>query len=299
MKILALDTATEACSAALLIDGRLIAREMELERGHAENILPMIDAVLAEGGVSLAAVDAVAFGRGPGGFTGVRLAASVTQGLAFAADKPVVPVSDLAAVAQRALDIEPGTHRVVVCNDARMHEVYWACFERDDQGLARLVGAEHVGPPEGVELESAWLESAGPSGPASPGAVLPSPPPTNAVSPSPASPSPGSPNPASPSGASQDSAPGASSAPGSAAVDSSIGAVGRGFRAYPQLRAKLLSSPSGAAPVHLISDDLLPRAQEVARLALREIEAGRLVRPEDAIPVYLRDDVARPKSPAI
>jgi tRNA threonylcarbamoyladenosine biosynthesis protein TsaB len=287
MKILALDTATEACSAALLIDGRLIAREMELERGHAENILPMIDAVLAEVGVSLAAVDAIAFGRGPGGFTGVRLAASVTQGLAFAADRPVVPVSDLAAVAQRALEMEPGTDRVIVCNDARMQEVYWACFERDDQGFARLVGAEHVGPPEGVELWPAWLsgsESAGASRSQSP--ESPSPPSRAAASPSPASSRP----------TLQVPAAGAAFVRGSGAGDPSIGAAGRGFRAYPQLRAKLLSSQSGAAPAHLVSDDLLPRAHEIARLALREVEAGRLVRPEDAIPVYLRDDVARPKS---
>jgi len=247
MKILALDTATEACSAALLVDGRVVAaREAEFERGHAEHILPMIDAVLAEGGVTLAGLDAVAFGRGPGGFTGVRLAASVTQGLAFAADRPVVPVSDLAAVAQRALDLESAVGRVLVCNDARMQEVYWGCFERDRQGFATLVGAEHVAPPDSVELPPGWR------------ALL-----------------------------------GTRAAP--------IGAIGRGFRAYPQLRSKLLSAstadPASVPAIHLISDDLLPRAQEIARLATREIEAGRLVRPEDAIPVYLRDDVARPKSP--
>jgi tRNA threonylcarbamoyladenosine biosynthesis protein TsaB len=245
MKILALDTATEACSAALLVDGRLVAsREMEVERGHAEHILPMVDAVLAEGGVALVAVDAVAFGRGPGGFTGVRLAASVTQGLAFGASRPVVPISDLAALAQRALDLEPSIDRVLVCNDARMQEVYWACFEPDRQGLATLVGAEHVAPPELVELPPAWV--------------------------------------------------GARAAP--------IGAIGRGFRAYPHLRSKLLSDgtgePSTGGPsVRLISDTLLPRAHEIARLAVREIDAGRLVRPEDATPVYLRDDVARPKAP--
>ena len=105
MRILALDTATESCSAALLIEGRSLAREIELERGHAERILLMIDAVLAEAGVKLAGLDAIAFGRGPGSFTGVRLAASVTQGLAFGAGLGVVPVSDLRAVAQRALGL--------------------------------------------------------------------------------------------------------------------------------------------------------------------------------------------------
>ena len=161
MKILALDTATEACSAALLIDSDLRSRELELGRGHAEQILPMIDELLAEAGMVLAKIDAIAFGRGPGGFTGVRLAASVTQGLAFAAGIPVVPVSDLAAVAQKVIGSEPGAHRVVVCNDARMSEVYWGCFERGPSDLARPVGEEKVSPPGQVTLPQAWL-AAGP-----------------------------------------------------------------------------------------------------------------------------------------
>jgi hypothetical protein len=120
MKILALDTATENCSAALLIDGQLTSREMEFDRGHAEHILPMIDLLLIEAGLRLAEVDAIAFGRGPGGFTGVRLAASIAQGLAFGAGLPVVPVSNLAALAQRAFDLAFAPDRVLVCSDARM-----------------------------------------------------------------------------------------------------------------------------------------------------------------------------------
>jgi tRNA threonylcarbamoyladenosine biosynthesis protein TsaB len=131
MKILALDTATEACSVSLGIGDRSIDRYVELERGHAEQLLPMVGAVLAEGGISLSSLDAIAFGRGPGGFTGVRLAASVAQGLAFGAQVGVVPISDLAAVAQRVVQLNPGVRRVLVANDARMREVYWATFEVD------------------------------------------------------------------------------------------------------------------------------------------------------------------------
>jgi tRNA threonylcarbamoyladenosine biosynthesis protein TsaB len=128
MKILALDTATEACSVALGIGTDYIERYEELERGHAERLLPLVDEVLAEAGVKLGSLDAIAFGRGPGAFTGVRLAASVAQGLAFGANLGVVPVSDLAAVAQRAAGLRPGLGCVLAVNDARMREVYWAEF---------------------------------------------------------------------------------------------------------------------------------------------------------------------------
>lgn len=156
MKILALDTATESCSAALLMDGRMTARERLLERGHAECILGMIDEVLAAAGVSLADLTAIAFGRGPGSFTGVRLAASVTQGLAHGAGVPVVPVSDLGAVAQRVLGEDETAERVLVCNDARMHEVYWGCFARSAGGLAEAVGEERVSDPGRVALPADW-----------------------------------------------------------------------------------------------------------------------------------------------
>jgi tRNA threonylcarbamoyladenosine biosynthesis protein TsaB len=128
MKLLAIDSATEACSAALLHDGGLIERYELLGRGHAERLLPMVDELLAEAGIGLAALDAIAFGRGPGGFTGLRIAAGITQGLAAGARLPVLPVSDLAAVAAAGARLS-GAHRLLVCMDARMGQVYWAAFD--------------------------------------------------------------------------------------------------------------------------------------------------------------------------
>ena len=156
MRILAIDTATENCSAALLLDERLLHREQRRERGAAEIILPMVAELLTEADVRLSMLSAIAFGRGPGAFTGVRLAASVTQGLAFGAGLKVVPVSDLQALAQRVLADAPGIGRVLVCNDARMHELYWGCFERTAGELDTPAGEERVGSPASVSLPPAW-----------------------------------------------------------------------------------------------------------------------------------------------
>jgi tRNA threonylcarbamoyladenosine biosynthesis protein TsaB len=150
MKILALDTATEACSVVLGMGDRAIGRYLEFERGHAEKLLPMVEELLAEGGMTLGELDAIAFGRGPGGFTGVRLAASVAQGLAFGANLGVVPISDLAAVAQRVVGLHPGVRRILVVNDARMREVYWARFAAG--GTLQPASEEHVGPAADVQL---------------------------------------------------------------------------------------------------------------------------------------------------
>ena len=128
MKLLALDSATEACSVALLHESGLIERYELLGRGHAERLLPMVDELLAEAGVALPALDAIAFGRGPGSFTGLRIAAGITQGLAAGAQLPVLPVSDLAAVALAAARLS-GKDRILVCMDARMGQVYWAAFD--------------------------------------------------------------------------------------------------------------------------------------------------------------------------
>lgn len=148
--LLALDTATEACSAALLHDGKVYSRLVEAPREHAQRLLPMIDELLAEAGIGLADVDALAFGRGPGAFTGVRIATGMVQGLALALDKPVLAVSNLAMLAQQAWR-EHGCERVCAAIDARMDEVYWGCYRWQD-GVMRLQGEESVCAPEAVSL---------------------------------------------------------------------------------------------------------------------------------------------------
>lgn len=148
--LLALDTATEACSAALLHDGRVYQRAEVIPRLHAQRLLPMIDEVLAEAGVSLKQVDALVFGRGPGAFTGVRIATGMVQGLGFAAGKPVIGISNLAALAQRAWR-EHGAEQVCAAIDARMDEVYWGCYRLQD-GVMQAAGPEVVCAPEQVSL---------------------------------------------------------------------------------------------------------------------------------------------------
>jgi tRNA threonylcarbamoyladenosine biosynthesis protein TsaB len=226
VKILALDTATEACSVSLGIGDRSIDRYLELERGHAEQLLPMIAAVLAEGGVALGALDAIAFGRGPGGFTGVRLAASVTQGLSFGAGLGVVPISDLAAVAQRVIHMSPEAGQVLVVNDARMREVYWARYVVD--------GGSFIAEEERVSAAADVL--------------LPDP----------------------------------------ASVGVPWVAAGRGLAAWPVLAERCRAA---GATVHA---HLLPRASEVLALARTEVAAGRILPPEAALPIYVRDRVAEP-----
>lgn len=139
MKILALDTATEACSAAVWIDGGIVHRFELVQQQHSSFILSMVQAVLAEAGLALTQLDAVAFGRGPGSFTALRIGAAVTQGLAFGADLPVVPVSSLAALAQAQ-----EAPRVLAAFDARRAQVYWGAYRRNPKGLMELLGEESV-----------------------------------------------------------------------------------------------------------------------------------------------------------
>ena len=149
MKILAIDTATEACSATLNIDGVVTSKYEIAPRKHAELILTMVDELLSASDISLTQLDALAFGRGPGAFTGVRIATGVIQGLAMSADCPVVPVSTLAALAQGAI-LE--SKQVACAIDARMGEVYWALYQADDKNIMQLVGEESVCPPDSVNI---------------------------------------------------------------------------------------------------------------------------------------------------
>ncbi|QGW98877.1 tRNA (adenosine(37)-N6)-threonylcarbamoyltransferase complex dimerization subunit type 1 TsaB [Aeromonas veronii] len=145
MKILAVDTATEACSAALLVGNKLFSRWEEAPRDHTRKILSMVQAVLEDAGISLSDLDAIAFGRGPGSFTGVRIGISVAQGLAFGAGVPLIGISTLAAMAQGAYRLD-GAEQVLTAIDARMNEVYFGRYELID-GRMQLVGDEVVSDP--------------------------------------------------------------------------------------------------------------------------------------------------------
>lgn len=150
MNLLAFELATERCSVALLVNGERRQRADDGTR-PSRRILVMAHELLQEADLPLSAMDAVAFGRGPGAFTGLRIAAGVVQGLAYGADLPVVPVSSLAALAQRAAE-EHGVNQVLALLDARMNEVYAGVFQLGGNGLVRGVGEEQLLPPASVEL---------------------------------------------------------------------------------------------------------------------------------------------------
>lgn len=275
MNILAIDTATERCSAALLLGEHCLERAQDTARTHAQLILPMIDALLQESGSSLQALDGIAYGRGPGSFTGVRIAVAVAQGLAYGAQRLTVGISDLAAVAEQAAreSGRPGD-RLLVCMDARMGEVYWAEFEflrqrSESTPLTIALGPERVSAPEvvigaasgtarvfagtgfkaypqlqqlagGAEHGSERAPAAGPDGSLTEPLEQAAPDPSQWHE--------------------------RDRAPGRAIADS--------------------------AQVH---PDMLPHAREVALLARAELLAGRGRPPAEAQPVYLRDQVAWPR----
>lgn len=227
MKLLAIETATEACSAALLLDGDIRLRHTVEPRRHAELILTMTEQLLAEASLGLRDLDGIAFGRGPGAFTGVRIAVGVVQGLAFGADLPVVPVSTLQALAQGALR-ETGHARVLAAIDARMGEVYWGAFIAGEDGLLVPAGEEGVFPPEAVPIPDSgeWF------------------------------------------------------------------GTGTGWAAHGEALKRRLQRE---VP---FEGERLPSAWDVALLAAPRLRRGEGLAPEQALPVYLRDQVAqRPANP--
>lgn len=169
MRLLAIETSTEACSVAVLVDGAVRERFELAPRRHAELVLPWAEALLAEAGLRRSALDAIAVGRGPGAFTGVRLGISIAQGIALALDRPLLPVSTLAVLALGGLlgagddaarggaDSRPGG-RVLAAIDARMGEVYAGAFVASGEGL-RALGPEAVAGPEAIALPEAAVPS--------------------------------------------------------------------------------------------------------------------------------------------
>jgi len=230
MKLLAVETATEACSAALYIDGIVTERFELTPKEHTRLILPMIDSLMTDAGLKPQQLDALAFGCGPGSFTGVRIATGVIQGIALGADLPVVPVSTLAAIAQDFFDnnskaqAELSAFNVAfTAMDARMGEIFWGVYQRDEQGFAELIGKESVTPAANVEFPDI------------------------------------------------------------------IGVgVGSGWGVYKQ---ELMTRLAGR--VSYCENDNLPRAGAIARLGVRGFKLGLAVAVELAMPVYLRDKVAK------
>lgn len=217
MKLLALDTSTEACSVALWVDGQVHER-FDLGQHHSELILTMVQQVLAESGLTLKQLDAIALSRGPGSFTSLRIGAGVVQGLAFGANLPVVPVSSLAVLAQGV-----DAPKVLAAFDARMNQVYWGAYVRDGKGLMRLAGTEIVIAPADVPAPegSGWV------------------------------------------------------------------GAGNGWDQY----AAVLTARLGSH-VSEWRKQVFPKARHVAELGLELLKVGQTVTAEQAVPVYVRDEVA-------
>lgn len=233
MNILSIDTATEACSAALYINGELRSNYQLAPREHSSLILKMIDGLLSEANLSVSQLDAIAFGRGPGSFMGLRIAAGVVQGIAFAHDIPVIPVSTLKAIAQRAFEQTKNKH-ILTAIDARMDEVYWAVYSLN-KGLWQLDGTEQVVSPDKVSLPEMLCQS----------------------------------------------------------VESWVGA-GTGWSSY---KDRLL--PAANCQLPTILPDCLPSAEVIAKLAVKEFNVGNTLSAAEAIPVYLRNNVAKKPKPVI
>jgi tRNA threonylcarbamoyladenosine biosynthesis protein TsaB len=182
VKLLAIETSTEACSIAVWVDGAVHARHALAPRRHAELALPWCDAMLAEAGIGKRALDAIAVGRGPGAFTGVRLAVALAQGMALALDRPVLPVSTLAALAagahrdgaQRDAASAPDATAILAAIDARMGEVYLGLFQVAADGGVVALHPEWMARPGEVVLPPApaWLHGVGTGLAAAEGALV-------------------------------------------------------------------------------------------------------------------------------
>lgn len=160
--ILALDTTAGACSVALRLNGKVFERSVMAAREHTLHLLPMVDSVLADAKASLASLDAIAFGAGPGSFTGLRIACGVAQGLGFGANLPLVPVSSLAAIAAEVFAQQPTAEYCLAAFDARMQQIYAGVY-RNEHGLPVLLEDEVVIEPENyiLPLATGVLHAAG------------------------------------------------------------------------------------------------------------------------------------------
>jgi len=223
--MLAVETSTEACSAALYIDGEVNERFEIAPREHTKLILPMIDSLMAEAELKPQQLDALAFSRGPGSFTGVRISTGIIQGIALGADLAVVPVSTLAAMAQHYLKNSP-SHCAFTAMDARMGEIFWGVYQKNQQGYAELIGEEAVTLAENV--------------------IYPQ--------------------------------------------QQGVG-IGSGWGEYPEQLSSCLGDLLQAVEV-----DHLPRASAIVDLGVLGFQNNQAVTVEKAMPVYLRDKVAKKES---
>lgn len=150
--ILAVETATDACSVALSTSNRTFVEYIVEPQAHSKLLLGMVDSVCKQAAIKLQDVQAFAFGKGPGSFTGLRIAASVIQGLAFGIDKPVIAISSLQALAQQAYNLR-GVKQILATLDARMQEIYWGTYIINDHGLAVVELADCLENPANLSLK--------------------------------------------------------------------------------------------------------------------------------------------------
>lgn len=225
-RILSVDTSTDACSAALWLDGEITSEFVIEPRRHTHLILPMVERLLAAAEITTSQLDAIAFGRGPGSFAGIRIATGVAQGLALGADLSLIPVSTLASMAVAVSDkaIERNMP-VLALLDARMNEVYWGLFDFSDN-LPRLQGEEHVNAPADVDVS----------------------------------------------------------------IPDDCIAVGSGLSYRDELPVSL-----SKRLIDCVSD-VYPSASDMLVLAENELQQGRTVPPEQALPVYLRQGTWKKRS---